>query len=80
MVEQSTEFICYAICADEVELMQMRSGTQYSIHSICAEEVDLCNTHILLQFVQIRGMELRVQYSCVCTLTWQPSFGMLGQM
>jgi len=44
-VENGTIVICYATCADEVELAQMRGGTQHS-YAPCANEVEL---------VQMRG-------------------------
>jgi len=42
-VENGTIVICYATCADEVKLVQMRGGTQHS-YAPCADEVKLVQT------------------------------------
>jgi len=34
-VEDSTIFICYATCANDIKLVQMRGKTQYNIHLLC---------------------------------------------
>jgi len=48
-VEHGTIFICYATCADEVELVQMRGGTQYS-YATCANEEEVAQMRGGIQY------------------------------
>ena len=49
-MENGTIVICYATCADEVELVQMKGETQHS-YAPCANEVELVQMRVQYSFV-----------------------------
>jgi len=74
-VEHSTIFICYATCANNVQLVQMRGGTQYDILlcnlckwcQTCANEGETqYNVHLLYTLCRWR-VEHSTKFICYAT-------------